>query len=150
MRPQYIVILLKASNMPAEWQYRDLATALQMSVSEISESLQRSHVAGFVEESKRKVSRENLMEFLEHGLHHVFPAVPGTLVTGTPTAHSHPEFNSRFQAEYAYVWPDEDGSERELPYHLFRNPARQQYGLMRGYTSYLLLLMFFVSAGPGK
>lgn len=113
MRPQDIVVLLKALDMPeAGWQYRDMATALKLSVSEVSESLQRSHVAGLVDETKRKVYRQNLMEFLEHGLHYVFPAVPGTMVTGTPTAHSHPEFKAHFKAETAYVWADDQGRER--------------------------------------
>lgn len=54
------------------------------------------------------------MEFIEHGLHYVFPQQPGTMVTGIPTAHSHPFFKSYFAAELNYVWSDENGWMRGL------------------------------------
>lgn len=115
MRPQDVVVLLKIlTHTEAEWQYRDLASALALSVSEISESLHRSHLACLIDESKRRVFRKNLMEFIEHGLHYVFPQQPGTMVTGVPTAHSHTYFQSRFAAELNYAWPDENGWIRGL------------------------------------
>ena len=90
MRPQDIVILLKIITVDnIKWQYRDLASSLSISISEISESLIRSHLAGLVDESRRIVHRQSLLEFIEHGLKYVFPQAPGTLVTGIPTAHSH-------------------------------------------------------------
>ena len=100
MRPQDIVVLLKIihyTNTP--WQYRDIAASLSLSVSEISESLHRSYIAGLVDESKRRVFRQSLMEFIEHGLHYVFPQQPGTMVTGVPTAHSHQAFKKQFAAD---------------------------------------------------
>lgn len=115
MRPQDIVILLKIlTKKEPGWQYRDLSAELFISVSEISESLHRSHIAGLIDESRRKVFRQSLMEFIEHGLHFVFPQLPGTMVTGIPTAHSHPFFKKHFISELDYVWPDEDGSMRGL------------------------------------
>ncbi|HEU4554675.1 MAG TPA: hypothetical protein VFS25_17645 [Chitinophaga sp.] len=114
MRPQDIVILLKILSIELNWQYRDLATDLFISVSEISESLSRSHIAGLVDESRRRVYRQSLMEFIEHGLHYVFPQLPGTMVTGMPTAHSHTFFKAHFAAELNYVWPDEKGWIRGL------------------------------------
>jgi len=115
MRPQDIVILLKIITIQkSDWQYRDLASALCISISEISESLHRSHIAGLVDESKRRVHRQSLMEFIEHGLHYVFPQVPGTLVTGVPTAHSHSFFKNHFESEIMYVWADINGSDRGL------------------------------------
>lgn len=115
MRPQDIVILLKILTLSNKiWQYRDLSNALFLSISEISESLNRSHIAGLIDEGRRKVFRKSLMEFIEHGLHYVFPQLPGTMVTGVPTAHSHPAFNAQFQSEFKYVWPDENGKERGL------------------------------------
>jgi hypothetical protein len=115
MRPQDIVILLKIITLSkSDWQYRDLAADLSISISEISESLHRSHIAGLVDESKRRVHRQSLMEFIEHGLHYVFPQVPGTLVTGIPTAHSHIFFKKQFDSELHYVWPDANGSIRGL------------------------------------
>lgn len=115
MRPQDIVILLKMLSVSQpDWQYRDLSSQLFISVSEISESLNRSHIAGLIDKSRRKVYRQSLMEFIEHGLHYVFPQLPGTLVTGMPTAHSHQYFKKHFASEYNYVWPDENGQIKGL------------------------------------
>lgn len=115
MRPQDIVILLKILTLKKQsWQYRDLASLLSMSISEVSESLNRSYLAGLVDESKKKVRRQALMEFLEYGLHYVFPQLPGRLVTGVPTAHSHPFYSKKIVSEMAYVWPDVEGSVKGL------------------------------------
>jgi hypothetical protein len=115
MRPQDVPILLKilTINEP-NWQYRDLASSLFISVSEISESLNRSHLAGLVDESRRKVHRKSLMEFIEYGLHYVFPQSPGSMTTGMPTAHSHPFYAAKFSSELNYVWPDDNGIIRGL------------------------------------
>jgi hypothetical protein len=97
-----------------EWQYRTLAASLFMSLSEISESLHRSHIAGLVDVTKKKVHRQSLMEFIQYGLHYVFPQVPGTMITGVATAHSHPFYREIFAGETAYVWPSVNGTERGL------------------------------------
>jgi len=115
MRPQDVVLLLKILTIPAPgWQYRDLAASLYLSISEISESLNRSHIAGLIDESKRKVHRQALMEFIRYGLQYVFPQVPGTMVTGIPTAHSYPFYAQLFKSELNYAWPDENGNMRGL------------------------------------
>lgn len=115
MRPQDVVVLLKILTInKVEWQYRDLSATLFLSISEISESLQRSAVAGLIDDSKKKVYRQSLMEFVRYGLHYVFPVMPGTMVTGVPTAHSHPFYSNLFQSEMKYVWPDENGDSRGL------------------------------------
>ena len=108
MRPQDIVILLKIiAKGDNPWQNKDLAAELYISPSEISESLNRSAMAGLIDaDQRKKVYRQSLMEFLEHGLHYVFPAIPGTLVTGIYTAHSHPFMQLEFKTESLhYVWP---------------------------------------------
>jgi hypothetical protein len=71
-------------------------------------------MAGLVDEGRRKVYRQSLMEFIQYGLHYVFPQVPGSMVTGMPTAHSHPFYNKKFISELNYVWPDENGTLRGL------------------------------------
>jgi hypothetical protein len=114
MRPQDIVILLKILTINGNWQYRDLSSSLSMSLSEISGSLNRSFLAGLIDESRKNVFRQSLMEFIEHGLHYVFPQHPGTVVTGIPTAHSYEVFNHHFKSDENYVWPDENGSMRGL------------------------------------
>lgn len=110
MRPHDIVVLLKILTTSGKWQYRDLSSSLLLSLSEIAESLHRSHLAGLIDVGKKNVFRLSLMEFLEHGLHYVFPQHPGTLVLGVPTAHSYGPFKNHFPTENNFVWPDENGS----------------------------------------
>jgi hypothetical protein len=116
MRPQDVVVLLKIiAKADKLWQNKDLASELFISPAEISESLNRSGIAGLIErEKKKKVYRQSLMEFLEHGLHYVFPAFPGTMINGVYTAHSHPFMQKHFQSELNYVWPDPRGEFRGL------------------------------------
>ena len=67
MRPQDIVILLKIiAKGDNPWQNKDLAAELYISPSEISESLNRSAMAGLIDaDQRKKVYRQSLMEFLE-------------------------------------------------------------------------------------
>ncbi len=89
MRPQDLAVLLKiVALQKTEWQNKDLAVALKISPSEVSESLNRSMVARLIDQSKKIVHPAALYEFLVHGLKYVFPATPGALVRGIPTAHS--------------------------------------------------------------
>lgn len=111
MRPQDIAILLKICSIKdANWQLVPLSNAMKISISEISESLNRSRLAHLVDYNKKQVNRQNLLEFLEHGVHYVFPQQPGAIVRGVPTAHSHPLMKKMFISEVDYVWPDNKGS----------------------------------------
>jgi hypothetical protein len=111
MRPQDIVILIKITTFAAkeEWKMMDLVKSLHFSQSEISESLNRSSLAGLIDAKKKNVMRLSLMEFLEHGIHYVFPQHPGALARGVATAHSHPFMKKKIVSTEAYVWPDADG-----------------------------------------
>ncbi|MBV4356289.1 helix-turn-helix domain-containing protein [Pinibacter aurantiacus] len=113
MRPQDVVILLKIISLADKpWQLKDLAHELSISASEVSESLNRSYLAGLIDYDKRKVRRQSLMEFLQYGLHYVFPQHPGAVVNGIPTAHSHPFMRNHFESNEVYVWPDTLGKNR--------------------------------------
>lgn len=113
MRPQDIVVLLKIIILDNKsWQYKDLAKELFLSPAEISLSLQRSAVAGLVNSEKRKVHRQTFLEFLQFGLHVVFPVIPGGIVNGLYTAHSHPFMKQFFTSDAAYVWPAVTGKDR--------------------------------------
>ena len=115
MRPQDIVILLKIIALGKDtWQLKDLARQLFISPSEVSESLNRSQLAGLIDYDKKKVSRQSLMEFLQYGLHYVFPQHPGAMVNGMPTAHAHPYMHQFFSSDLVYVWPDLQGKVRGL------------------------------------
>ncbi|MFD2744739.1 hypothetical protein [Sphingobacterium populi] len=111
MRPQDIVILSKILTIKDEsWQFKDLAHSLQISNSEISESLERSVYAGLIDFGKRNINRGNLFDFFIYGMKYVFPAHPGVLTRGVPTAHSHPFLKSFISSNQAYVWPLSSGS----------------------------------------
>jgi predicted transcriptional regulator len=116
MRPQDVAVLLKiVSKQNQPWQNKDLANELFISPSEISESLNRSSMGGLIEGGKKKkVYKKSLIEFIEHGLHYVFPAIPNSMVNGLYTAHSHPFMQQHFSSELNYVWPDVRGLVRGL------------------------------------
>lgn len=144
MRPQDIVILLKIiSKKNQPWQNKDLANELFISTSEISESLNRSSIAGLIDaDKKKKVYRQSLMEFIEHGLHYVFPALPGSMVNGLYTAHSHPFMQRYFSSELNYAWADARGMVRGLsiePLYREQVKAAQQDDLL-----YLMLALIDV------
>lgn len=110
MRPQDIAILLKVLAMGEKpVQLLGLANTLHISLSEISESLNRSQIAGLIDFSKKRVNRSNLFEFLKYGVRYVFPQQPGAMVRGIPTAHSHPYMKKHIVSEINYVWPDQNG-----------------------------------------
>lgn len=111
MRPLDIVVLLKIIALDNEpWLQKDIAQALLVSNSEVSESLNRSQVADLLDDTKQRPMRQNLLDFLCHGLRFVFPAQPGGLVRGIPTAHSAPMLAGRFVSQLTYVWADSSGS----------------------------------------
>jgi len=118
MRPLDIVVLLKiiALQQPdrqeTEWRKKDLAEWLQISPSEVSESLNRSEIAGLVDATHRSVLRRSLLEFLQFGLRYVFPQRHGALIAGMPTAHSAPVLSKAFIGAEVYVWPDAHGPVR--------------------------------------
>jgi hypothetical protein len=113
MRPLDIVVLLKLALLKeTAWQLKDIAGNLQISASEISESLNRSAIAGLLSNDKKKLMRQSLLEFLIYGLKYVFPQKPGALVRGIPTAHSAPPLNMLLTSEEPYVWPFAEGDTR--------------------------------------
>jgi len=113
MRPQDIVLLLKLiidSNQ--EIRIKDLSSKLFISASEISESLNRSAIAGLLDPQSRVVNKEAFLKFLEFGLPYVFPAQLGPVMQGMFTAHSESSLYLSFSTEEKLVWPDNQGKER--------------------------------------
>lgn len=113
MRSQDMVILLKiAALREKEWFVKDLAFSLDISQSEVSESLNRSKIAGLISADKRMLMKNNLLDFLEYGLRYVYPAELGAIQRGMPTAHNAPPLNNIILAEEFYVWPWAEGEMR--------------------------------------
>jgi len=113
MRPHDIVILLKiATKGKIPWFMKDLAYELNISASEVSESINRSVIAGLISPNKKRLMVLALLDFLEHGLKYVYPQQPGALVRGLPTAHSAPPLNDEIVSNDPYVWPFAKGNVR--------------------------------------
>ena len=143
MRPQDIPILIKIISLGDEsWRLSDISSALKISISEVSESLNRSKLANLIDFDKKKVNRQNLLEFLEYGVSYVFPKHPGSMVRGIPTAHSHPIMKDKFISEVHYVWPDNNGTEIGLAIEPFY--PKQVEGVQDAPLFYQLLALIDV------
>ncbi|MCF7902776.1 MAG: hypothetical protein K9M19_05060 [Candidatus Marinimicrobia bacterium] len=113
MRPHDIIILLKIAIKESNtWTLRELGIELEVSFSEISESLNRSVLAGLLAEDKRTLMRQALVEFLMFGLKYVFPQKPGSTVRGIKTAYSAPPLSDIIQYDEKIVWPWPEGMDR--------------------------------------
>lgn len=107
MRPQDVLILLKIIAFGKELFFlKDLSIQLGISSSEVSESVNRSVLAGLIAEDKKTPMRKVIYDFLIHGLPFVFPQKPGAMVPGMPTAHSAPPLNKEFKSSELFVWQD--------------------------------------------
>ncbi len=116
MRPQDIVILLKIIAMQDKhWNNSLISLSLIISASEVSEALNRCKIAGLIDNSKTRVFRNALSEFLIYGLKYVFPAEPGTMQRGVPTAHSASPINEYIsRGSDNYIWPYHNGNVKGL------------------------------------
>jgi hypothetical protein len=134
MKSQDIVILLKlvsleqqkeeggarpGGDLPHEDPYsvRGLESALGISKSEVNASIMRSVSSGLAAKGRASgqatPNRRNLNNFIIHGLKFVFPAKPGAMTRGLPTAFAAaPLKNLLISAgEYIYVWPYAKGKD---------------------------------------
>jgi len=114
MRPQDIVVLIKIISLQqANWRNIDIANAILISPSEVSEALNRCKFAGLIDSRKRDVNINSFMEFLIYGLKYVFPVQPGAVVKGIPTAHSASPIKEHISSgNDIYVWPYAKGNSR--------------------------------------
>ena len=111
MRPQDIVVLLKIISIRDDkWRNIDIANAIGISPSEVSEALNRCKIARLIDSKKRKVNTNSFTEFLVYGLKYVFPTEPGAIVKGIPTAHSASPIKEHISSGAdVYVWPSAKG-----------------------------------------
>jgi hypothetical protein len=91
---------------------KDLSNELEISASEVSESLNRSMFANLLSHNKKTLMKSALLDFLEHGLKYVYPQKPGALVRGMATSHSAEPLNKTIQSDENYVWPFAQGNLR--------------------------------------
>lgn len=113
MRPHDIAVLLKiASKEQNNWYMKDLAYELEISPSEISESINRSIIAGLISSDKKTLKKLAVLDFIKSGLKYVYPQQPGAMVRGIATAHSAPPLNNEIMSEEQFVWPYAKGNLR--------------------------------------
>lgn len=113
MRPHDVAVLLKiASKGGEDWLMKDLANELLISQSEISESINRSTIAGLINSDKRTLRKLALIDFLQSGLPYVFPQQPGSISRGVSTSISAPPLNKEFLSDEQFVWAYGKGDNR--------------------------------------
>jgi predicted transcriptional regulator len=113
MRPHDIAILLKiASKGKESWYMKDLARELNISSSEISESIHRSVIAGLISTDKKTINKLALLDFLKFGLRYVYPQRPGSLVRGIGTSISASPLNNEIMSNEQFVWAYAKGNIR--------------------------------------
>ena len=115
LKPQDVLVLLKmAASKERPWRLVDLAQELGLSLSEVSQGLERAKRAHLLDSSKKNIVWPSLLEFLLHGLKYVYPAEPGAMCRGVPTAHSALPLSKEIvsEANEQYVWPSGEGTVR--------------------------------------
>lgn len=136
MKSQDVVILLKLATLddaeqesgsilrPSEpgggedpYSVRGLEAALGISKTEVSASIKRSLASGIAIKDRKsgrpKPNRRQLREFIAHGLKFVYPARPGPMQRGMPTAFAAPVFRGSLHSAGSLinVWPYARGEE---------------------------------------
>jgi len=112
LKPQDLVVLLKIHLEPAgSWTFAGLSESLEISASEVHGALKRAGFAQLYSQARRQVRLHNLREFLEYGMRYAFPAQPGPMARGVPTAWSTAPLLGRLgsAAGPLLVWPDPRG-----------------------------------------
>jgi predicted transcriptional regulator len=113
MRPHDIAVLLKIiSKGNQNWLMKDLAFELGISASEISESINRSIIAGLISNNKKIIKKLALLDFLKSGLRYVYPQQPGAMGRGIGTAHSALPLSNQIKSEEAFIWSFAKGNIR--------------------------------------
>lgn len=130
MKSQDIVILLKLVSLEQggahvgreahnedPYSVRGLESALGISKTEVNASIKRSVSSGLAvkdrESGRAKPNRRNLYNFIVHGLKFVFPAKPGPMTRGIPTAFAATPLKNLLVSAGTYicVWPYAKGKD---------------------------------------
>lgn len=126
MKSQDIVLLLKlislensaATHVREDYSLRRLENLTGISKSELSSALNRCIDVGLATKDRHngapRANRKALLGFISKGLRYVFPAKPGPLARGVPTAFATPALAGQLMSagETIYVWPDATGTEK--------------------------------------
>jgi hypothetical protein len=108
-----VVVLLKLLLDRRKRTYAQLSQELSISASEIHAAVRRGIEAGLIDPQSRFPLRKPLEEYLLHGVRYAFPAKPGPVSRGIPTAYAAPPLAEKISSDdLPPVWPDPDGTVR--------------------------------------
>ncbi|MBI6603516.1 MULTISPECIES: hypothetical protein [Pseudomonas] len=105
-------------NNSDSYSVRALSASLALSKSEVSNSLNRCREIGLIHTNRLSgqplVRREALLDFVKYGIRYVFPAKPGAVVRGIPTAFGAPILTGKVMSggDLIPVWPDAYGKSK--------------------------------------
>lgn len=111
LRPHDVAAALQLALEPG-LPYGMLADRLRISLGEAHNAVRRLKSARLVGPDEKRVAITQLLEFLAKGVPYAFPAEPGSMTRGFPTAHSAPPLVDRFGAADPVVWPSARGTIR--------------------------------------
>lgn len=100
------------------YSVRALAASLALSKSEVSNSLNRCRDIGLIHADRLSgqpiVRAVALLDFVKYGVRYVFPAKPGPIVRGIPTAFAAPIMAGKVMTggDLIPVWPDAYGKNK--------------------------------------
>jgi hypothetical protein len=118
LKPQDLFVLLamlaRKEQVPST--YAELAARTGLAVSAVHSSLKRAALSGLARFQDRQpvLLKPQLREFVVRGAKYAFPAVPGKLARGVPTAHAAAPLNSAIapSSDPPPVWPYAKGEVR--------------------------------------
>ncbi len=113
LQPIDVFVALKLVVSGPGVTYAALAGDLGLSTSQVHRAVRKCEESGLVGSGTLKPNVPALLEFSVHGLRYVYPARPGALTRGVPTAHSAPPLSDEIAASgTVFVWPDPNGALR--------------------------------------
>jgi len=158
LRPQDVVVVLKLlANDSNPWSYAKLGEQLGMSASHVFASVARAEAGRLLTAFNISSSparqgpgvlpefpepnRNNLKEFLIHGVKYAFPVERGGETRGIPTAEAAPPLKQYFPQDFPLppVWPHPEGPLRGIAFSpLYKNVP---HAAMRDSKLYALLAL---------
>lgn len=108
LRPLDVIVLLNIVLKEKSWTIEEVATDLSTAKSAVHRSLKRAAVARLYIPSTKSVNKNNLIEFINHGIKFCFPAQRSSIAMGIPTAYSGPPLKKKIAASkeaIPLIWP---------------------------------------------
>ena len=107
-----VVVLLKLL-LGGDKTYAQLSQDIGISASEIHAAVRRCVVAGLIHPESKRPLRRPVEDYLLFGVRYAFPAKPGPIAAGVPTAYAAPLIAEQVESDdLPPVWPDAEGLAR--------------------------------------